>query len=178
MKDKNGAVFDYLIWIIMAFVILVFFVVWTYGHGLVTNVLLSLNKTIGGTVNTSIADIAMSTVGKVNSALPMLQWIAVALIFGMILTILISNFLVKVHPVFFVIYLFFAMTSVILAVPLSNYYEQYLYTNSLLGATFQSYGTMSWIMFNLPTFAIVVGIFGTILLMVQILKERQAGGVL
>lgn len=171
--NKNGSVIDIIIFMVMAFVIVMFFALWVYGFNLVSTTMDTMDQGIG---DTTIAEISQKTIGQVNSAqqtwLPIL---ATVLIFGMILTIFMSNFLIRIHPAFFLVYLLVIIGAVITSAYISNQYED-LMTNEIIGETLQSWTMPSFFMLWLPYIVTAVGIFGSIIVFAGILRDEGLGG--
>jgi len=175
MKNKQGAIVDLLIWLVLSFVIVLFFAVWIYGFDLITTTLTDIPNATG-TINISISDAAHSTFGKVNPAQASgLHVLAFVMIFAMALSILITNFLVKANPAFFIVYLLVIIAGIIASVYISNQYES-LMTDSILGATLIEFTGASFIMLYLPLWTTIIGIFGAIFLFAGILRDYGAGG--
>jgi len=170
--NKKASVLDIIIWIIAGFIILLFLAVYMYGHNQLTEKLLELNIDIG---DTNIATIADNTFGQVNSGLNSLRWLSFTIIFALAISILISNFLVKAHPVFFIVYFFIVVLAIVFSVFVSNSYEG-LMTNQLIGDTLQSYVGSSFIMLNLPLWVTIIGVFGAIVLFIGIIRDRRIDG--
>ncbi len=175
-KNKKGAIIDMIVFVIMALVITIFIGVWIYGVDLISDTMSGINATIG--TNTNFSDIAKDTIGQVNSAnQTMLPIVAFALIFGMVLTIFVSNFLVKVHPAFFFVYLAILVLAIVLSVHVSNTYESLL-TGEVFSNTLQSMTASTFILLNLPLWTTVVGFVGMIILFAGIIRDRELGGII
>lgn len=173
--NKKGSILDIFIWIIVSFIIVIFFAVWIYGFNSITNTLVGI-KDSGGSMNISVSAAAQDTFGKINPAQTSgLHILAFVMIFMMGLSILITNFVVKSHPVFFIIYIFIIIAAVIVSVYISNEYET-LMTDPVLGETISEFTGASFIMLHLPLWSAVIGIFGAIFLFAGILRDAGVGG--
>ena len=171
-KQKRGSVIDLLLWLVVSFIIVIFFAVWIYGFDQITTTLTGIT----GTSSVNISAAAGDTFGKVNPAQKSgLHILAFVMIFSMALSILLTNFLVKVHPAFFIVYLFIIIAAVITSVYLSNQYEN-LMSNTFIGPTVSEFTGGSFIMLNLPIWTTVIGIFGMIFLFSGILRDQGQGG--
>jgi len=93
------------------------------------------------------------------------------------ISILVTNFLVKTHPAFFIVYIFVVIAAIIASVYISNQYET-LMTDNVIGTTLSEFTGSSFIMLSLPIWTSVIGIFGGIFLFAGILRDREAGGSL
>lgn len=166
--NKKGSVLDIIIWIAIAFITIVFLGIWLYGHNLLTTALLNSGSDL-------VVNATQAIVVPVNDALGQwLQIIAFVIIFGMAISILISNFLIRAHPVFFVIHLFMTIVGIIVSATISNRYMELL-TNPTIGTTLQSFTAVNFIMQWLPYFTAIIGIFGAIFLFMGIIRGREEG---
>ncbi len=171
MKDKRGHVLLGLIMlIIIAFVGVLFFASWIYAHNILTESLIAVDSS-----QVNVSGAAEVTFGQLNEAMPILRWVAFSLIFGSILGILVTNFLVKVHPAFFIVYILFVVVSVIFSANVSNAYEDLL-NNDILGETLQTFTASNFFFLELPIWIAIIGIIGGILLFIGISADKDAGG--
>lgn len=171
IQDKRGGLFDIFVVLVMAFVILVFFAGWMYVFGLFTQEMTNIGMV--GTAN--VSDIALDTFGEVNAQLDQLHWIAAIMIFGMFISILLSNFLVKAHPAFFILYVLVTMVAIVVSAILSNAYMDLL-TNDVIGSELSGFTAGSFIMEYLPIWAVVIGLVGGLFLYAGISRDREFGG--
>jgi len=171
MKDKRGALSDLFLFLAIAFVIAIFSVT-MYFIGTKTLDSLRTNqgiqKGLGNDGNAT--DIINSTMGKVVTAYQSLKWITFVLIFGFALSILISSFIVKTNPVFFVPYIIILVIAIIVSVPISNTYET-IYQNPLMASSFQGFWGQTWIFLNLPIWITVIGILAGILMFINVVRN-------
>lgn len=174
--NKKGSVIDMIVFVIITFVIVMFLGIWLYGFDLITTSLISIDAPIGnGSV--TVGSAAEDTFGQVNTGKQrVLPIVGFALIFGMMLTIFISNFLVKVHPVFFFVYLGILVLAIVLSVFVSNAYETFL-TGEVFSSTLQGMSAMTFILLNLPLWTTVIGFIGMAILFAGILRDRELGGI-
>lgn len=173
--NKKGSIMDLAIFMIIAFVIVVFFGLWVYGFNQITETLGEMNQSLG-IINTTISEISADTFGRVNTAqTTWLHILAFVMIFSMALSILLHNFLVKAHPVFFILYVFVTIGVFMASVYISNYYEELL-TNPVFGSTLLAFRGATFIMLNLPIWIAIIGIFGAVLLFAGILRDAGTGG--
>lgn len=172
-KNKKGGILDLFLWIILSFIIILFFAGWIYGFNLVTEQLTSIEAEVLGN---NISDIAQDTFGKINPVQTRsLHILAFVMIFIMGISMLITNFMIKSHPVFFVLHLFVIIVAIIVSVYISNEYEELL-TNRALGATLSEFTGATYIMLFLPLWTTIFGIGSSILLFSGILRDSGAGG--
>lgn len=163
-----------LVWMVLAVITVLFFAAWIFGFARITTTLTGLSTSVGS--NETIGSIATETFGEVNSAQATgLHILAFVMILTSALSILITNFIVKSHPVFFIVHVFVNIGAVMASVILSNTYEKLLDTGILSG-TLTEFTAVNFIMINLPIWVVVIGIFGAIFLFAGILRDSEAGG--
>ena len=169
---KKGSLLDIFIFIVVAFVILVFFALWVYGFGQLRDILIDIPSTEA----VNISGVARDTIGVVEPAQRTgLHILSFAMIFGMIISIVLTAFLERVHPAFFVIYIFVVIGAIITSVYLSNQYED-LMQDAVIGGTLSEFSAGSFILLHLPIFTAVIGFAGLIFLLAGILRDREQGG--
>lgn len=172
-KNKRGGFTDLFIFMIFAFVIILIAVVFVYIGNTTQDQLqetvgqMDLHDTQGQNASVVIDD----TFGDVNLSYGALNWIAVFLIGGMIISIFIGSYLVTTKPIFFIPYLFIVIIAIVVSVPLSNAYET-LSNNATLGATFTGFQGANWIMLNLPIWITIIGITGGIIMFSRMGKKE------
>jgi hypothetical protein len=180
-NNKKGSILDIFIWMAIGFIAILFFAVWIYGFNILTNTLGGLT---GGIIenprepgnSTSIANISAQTMGKVNNVqTDSLHVLAFVMLFINAVSIPITYFVQKTHPVFFVFFLFVIIASFIASVYISNQYET-LMTNEVIGTTLSEFTGASFIMLNLPIWVTIIGIMGAIFLFAGILRDEGTGG--
>lgn len=174
IRNKRGGFTDLFIFMIFAFVIVFVSVLWIYMGGLAQD---RMQETIGkmdlhDTQGNNASQVIDNTIGDFNSSIQALQWITVFLIAGMILSIFIGSYLVTTKPIFFIPYLFIVIIAIVVAVPMSNTYEQ-LMTDATLSSTFQGFTGANWIMLNLPVWITIIGIAGAIIMFSRMGKKED-----
>jgi len=171
--NKKASIMDVMIWMVVAFITLLFFATWIYAHNELTAVLTNpanANEDAGFNMTSAAED----TFGQANDAMGGLRFMGFGIIFAMAVSILISNFLIKAHPAFFMLYVLVVVAAVIVAVPISNAYEE-LMQDATLGSTISSFTAGSNVMLHLPLWVTVVGLFGAIFLFIGIIRDRDTG---
>ena len=176
LKNKKGqSMFDIIVFVvIITFTILAFVIIQYVFHIITLKMQDTANTIPTGLVNMS--KVVEQTFTPLDNALGNLNNIAIAIAIGMLLNILVSNFLIKVHPAFFMLYIGIVILGVIISMLVSNAYENLLNT-SILGTTMQtqmSAGT--YLMLNLPIWVTIVGFLGAVLLFMGINRDVGAGG--
>lgn len=170
--NKKGSVIDIIILIAVFTVAVLFFAGFKYG---MDKVAVNLGGSTAQILGYNISEASEQTFGVFNQALDGLKWVALAIFFGMTLGIFISNFLVKAHPVFFVVYFLIVVVSIIFSAYVSNSYETLL-IGGPLSSILMDYGPVTHIMLNLPIYITVIGIAGAIFLFIGVTVDRESGG--
>ncbi|KKM06193.1 hypothetical protein LCGC14_1746430 [marine sediment metagenome] len=173
INKKSQTIFQLFVWLAIGFVLVIMLALFNFSFNLITGTLQNVTST------NSFANISEgvdATFGQINPAMQRAHHTyAFVTIFMLAISIFITNFLIKVNPVFFVAYIFVVITAVIVSVILSNQYE-ILMTSSLLGGTISEFTAASWIMLQLPIWTSVVGIIGAVFLFAGIIRDRGSGG--
>jgi len=170
--NKKASVADILVWIVICFVVVMFLGMWTYGFDKVTDALTSIDSTRS---SINISKHAEATFGVVNTQMSGLHSIAFIIMFSLALAILISNFMIKAHPVFFIVYLLIIVIAIIFSVSVSNAYMELL-GHEEIGSTLQGFSGANFIMENMPLWTAVIGFIGAVLLFAGITRDREFGG--
>lgn len=170
--NRRGNLADILIWMVMAFVIVVFFALWMYGHNIITQTIIGIE---GGSSAVNISDAGMKTFGAINNSMPLLRTLSFAIIVAMAISIFISNFLVRAHPVFFVVYFLISAVAVIFSVYLSNAYETLL-SGQAFSETLGGFSASNIILANLPIWTTIICLGGAIFLFIGMIRDDGLGG--
>ena len=172
-KNKRANYTNVFTFIIMSFVIVIFFGIMYYAFGQLNTVLTTVNFDIGTGVHaTNFSNIVDQTWGSVYDAYGQLKTLSYVLIFGMIITMLTSAWLVKRPPIFLVIWVIVSAVAVIVAVHVSNAYLLLL-NNVDFGSTLQSFKGSSYMLLNLPAIAVVVSLFSGLISLISLNKSRH-----
>lgn len=171
--SKKGALTDLFVWVVVGLILVIFLGGWLYAHNILTGALLEASYQSTGGVNFTGA--VESTFVQVNAGLGVFSWGAGAIIFAIGISILISNFLVKVNPVFLVPYFLIVIIAIIFSVFLSNAYETAILPSSI-GSTVQGFGGANFIFLHLPIWIGIIGFLGGIVMFIGIIRDRDTGG--
>ena len=169
IKNKKGNYTGVFKFIIMAFAITIFFGIMYYGFTQLNTTLTSVTFDIGDTNFTSIVEKTWSPVYDSYDSLKTLSYV---LIFGMLLTMLTSAWLVKRPPIFLVIWVIVSAVSVIVAVYISNAYLLLL-NNVDFGSTLQSFKGSSYLLLNLPAIAVTISLFSGLISLISLNKSKH-----
>ena len=175
MMNKNGGFTDLFIFMIFSFAILLICGIFIYMGGDVTEkVHETMDDMTFGDANTS--QVIDQSMGSVNNAYQSLYWIAIFLMVGMVMSIFIGSYLVTTKPIFFIPYLFILIIAIIIAVGISNAYEQII-ADPTLASTFSGFFGANFIMMQLPIWIAIVGIVGGIIMFARMgSKESELYG--
>lgn len=168
-QNKKGGMFDLILAIALALILAVSLVLFTFAQNKLHTKLIQqapqLQKHI---TNENVTDIINNTFGEVGNAYDSFKWISVMLIFGFFLSILVTAFLVRTHPAWFVGYIFIVVISVIVSVYISNAYEK-LMNNATLSSTFMTgFFGQNWIFLHLPIWITIIGLIAGLLMYINL----------
>jgi len=109
--------------------------------------------------------------GRAERATNALDYVFIFIFAGSLFGIIVTSFLVRTHPVFFVAYFIIAAIAILVAVPLSNAYEEFEQV-STLSETFTHFRMTSHAMRNLPLYTMIT----IVISIVVIYAKRQPEG--
>ena len=167
--SKKGEATDILEWLVISFITVIFLGIFVYATGLLSNEL----STIGVQGSVNMSEAGEITVGQINNAFNNgVGILAFVILFMTALSILISNYFIREHPIFLVVHILVTVLAVVLSAYISNTYEALMYgqpfSSNLIAMRIASH-----IMLYLPTWVTVIGIFGAIILFVRITRTRE-----
>ena len=169
--NKKGGMTDLFIFMIFSFAIILISGIFIYIGSTVTGEVHEKMDTMQfGDANTS--QVIDQSLGAVNNAYQSLYWIAIFLMVGMVISIFIGSYLVTTRPIFFIPYIFIVIIAIIIAVGLSNAYEQVI-QDPTLASTFAGFIGANFIMLQLPIWISIIGIVGGIIMFVR-MGSREA----
>ena len=178
MNDRRGGFTDLFIFIIFSFAIILISGIFIYlGTTVNTELHEKMDSMAFGDANTS--QVIDDTMGKVSTAYQSLYWIAIFLMVGMVISIFIGSYLVTTKPIFFIPYIFIVIIAVIIAVGLSNAYEQVI-QDPTLASTFAGFLRANFIMLQLPIWISIIGIAGGVIMFIRMgsrENEIYGGGI-
>ncbi len=170
-KKAQTTLIAVIFWIILSFVIIVFFALYNFAFGELTDILTS----IPNENNINISTHAQSTFGKVNVGLGQLEWIAFLLIMLQVIVIFGVNLSKRGHPALYVAYFLVNGLAVVVAVIISNVYEDLL-SNPIFGNAILEFSAGTFLMLNLPAVATAIGFLGFIFLAIAISRDSEISG--
>jgi len=138
LRNKRGDVSDIITFIIIVFFLAVSFLVVTFANDKISDTIKesALNDTADAETFTSSID-RMTTTS--------VQRGFVAIFAFLIIGMMASSFLVKIHPVFLFMYIIFLAIAMFVCVPLANTYEILMNANAITGVASQQ-TMINWIM--------------------------------
>jgi len=177
-KNKKAGFTDLFIFMIVAFILVMFSGVFIYISKTTTDTLRDVlpNTNLVGDGTNNVSVVLENTMGSVQGTLNGLYWITSFLIFGMIIAIFIGSYMVTTKPIFFIPYIFVVIIAVIVAVGISNAYE-IIYADATLNSTLSGFTGSNWILAKLPIVVSIVGIAGGIIMFVRMGKREGEEGM-
>ena len=174
IQNKKGGFTDLFIFMIVAFILVVFCAVFIYISNETKDQLAEsvLKMDLGKDSGYNASQIVEETLGEVVISFDALYWISIFLIVGMIIAIFIGSYMVTTKPIFFIPYIFIVIIAVVVAVALSNAYE-ILYSDPTLSSTFAKFIGSTWILAKLPIIVSIVGMTGGIIMFVRMGKREE-----
>ena len=164
IRNKKGDVTDYITWMVVIFFLAVSFLIVAFANDKLKGVVedTALNET-------SIASDIVEDMDRITTTTVQNGFAAVAGI--LILGMMISAFMVRIHPVFLFMYIVFLAVSIFVCVPLANAYQ--LLTEAETLATIAAQQTIiNWFMEHLIMITLGVGVLS----MIVTFAKLGAGG--
>lgn len=170
--NKKASMINIIVWTVSVFIIIFFLAGYVYFHNTMTTALQNIVVT-SPIVN--ITDAVQKTIVPINSALVNLKWISFILIIMLGFAILLENFFIREHPALFFVHILVLILAIIGAIYISNEYQT-LMSGNILSDTINSFNVSSYIVLWLPLWVAVIGIFGLILLMINMNRDPTMRG--
>ena len=166
MRGKKGDVNDYFVFLIILFFLAISFVVVAFTNDQLTRVIKdsALNDTsvANPTIVNQMDMISTKTIQRGFVA-----------IFGfLVIGVMVSAFLIRIHPAFIFLYIIFLSISLFIAAPLANAYQKVIESSTLSTIASQQ-NMMNWIMQHIVV--IMVGV-GALSMIVTFAKVFGKGG--
>lgn len=163
INTKSQAFTDLFLFMIVAFVIILFSALFIY-MGITVREHLN-NELVGNEVgdNVNYTEIVDDTIGRLNTAYSSLYWISLFLIIGMIIAIFVSSYQVITRPVYFVVYIFVVIIAVIVSVGIAVAYNS-IRQDQTLASVFIGFIGSNYLMLYLPVWITIIGFTGGIIM--------------
>ena len=171
--NKKAAISDLFLFMIAGFIMLLISAALILSFGIVTTNLTGITTVTG---QPNISEAAAITFGNINVALQQLRWWTFALIIAFAISIFLSNFLIRINPVFFIFHIMITIIAVVVAIIISNAYETIYTSSNIFGEQLQTFVGTSWMMLNMPIIITVIGVLGGVFQFIGITRDREQGG--
>ena len=155
LKSKKGEISDLLIWMITTFILAVGLFILMFIIPSITNGLRSAGLNNTSTGSDAIASLEGIGTNVINNGYLML-------FVGLIIGLMISSFLVRTHPIFLFLYIFFLGITILIGFYLGNAYEQ-LVTNPVFSSMVNTATFINVVMRNIAEITLGVGILSMII---------------
>ena len=166
--NKRGDVTDYITFLIIIFFLAVSLLVAAF----VNNV---MKEVITGT-DINNTDVAEEAVNQIDNIIENTTDNGFTVIFAfLIIGMLVSSFLVRVHPVFIFLYIIFLAVSIFVAIPLANTY-QLLVNNPAFASVGQYQIKTTWFLEHITKILLGVGAMTMIVTFGKLLGRNPSGG--
>lgn len=103
-----------------------------------------------------------------------LNYVYLAVFFGLVISLIITAFLTPTHPIFFIFAIIIFMALMIVSVVLSNIYST-ITASSVFTSAVSHLPIMDYLMANLPLVAIVIGVLGAIIIFSRSGQQGMGG---
>jgi hypothetical protein len=156
IKSKKGEISDMLIWVVTLFALaiglfMLIYIIPSVSNGLRTAGLNSSSE--GAAAINSMESIGTHTIN--NGFL--------LLFTGLVISLMITSFLVRTHPIFIFLYIFILAITLLLAAYLGNAWYD-LSQNPIFATTLQNAGFINYIMSHIVEFALAAGLLSMIIM--------------
>lgn len=162
--------FDLILAIVLSLILIVALIVMSFAQNKTEEKLQELAPNIQKSFSneTNVSQIIDDSFGKVGDSYSSFKWISVMLIFGFFMSILVSAFLVRTHPAWFIGYIFMVVIAILVSVYVSNTYETLMNDPVLSETILTGFFSASYIFLYLPIWVCIVGILAGILMYINL----------
>jgi len=168
--NKKGDVTDYITFLIIIFFLAISFLVAALVNSEMRNVI--TNTDINNT------DVASEAVSQIDNIIENTTDNGFTLIFAfLIIGMVVSSFLVRVHPIFIFLYIIFLAVSLFVAIPLANTY-QLLVNNPALASVGEHQIKTTWFMQHIAKILLGVGALTIIVTFGKLMNRDPTGGAI
>ena len=191
MQDENAQINTSSVFTLFSFMVTVVLAVLIFGsiiyvHGMLANLFHDVginnpqmgNWTTGVHNMTEAADI---TFGAMYQSAQSLYMVCAVYVLALAVSIVITNALVKMNPMWFFAYCLLSILAVIFAAPISNAYQALLANTDFyklpgMAATqngLTGFSVVNWIIVNFPTFILAGSVLGAVTLFINIIRTNS-----
>ncbi len=181
MKNKAqlGA-FSIYTWMITAFLVVVLFagLIWVMGilNDVFTDVGLQNEKNAGNNFYVNMTEASEKIWGQAYDSIQALRMVSVVYILSLGIAIVVVGFLERKHPFLFFAYILIVLLAVLFAPTISNAYENLL-SSGIFDGELATFTASNFIILNLPTFVLVIGLLGGIGLFINLVRTGGEGNI-
>lgn len=175
LRDKKAQMsqMDIFTFMIFAFLVVLVFAGWIYMTGKINDVFqqvgLENEKNADGPIYVNMSEAADDIFGHMDAGIQSLKMVALVYILGLAVVVIITNSLMKVHPIWFFAYVLITLLAVITAPQISNAYES-LIDAAIYEGELNSFSTSNVLLLNLPLIVMIVGLIGGIFLFINLIR--------
>ena len=167
--NKRGDVTDYITFLILIFFLAVSFLIAAFVNYHI--------KDIITTTDINNTDVAVDAANQIDNIIENTTDNAFVAIFAfLIIGMIVSSFLVRIHPIFIFLYIIFLSISLFVLLPLANTY-QLLVSNPTLQVVGQYQTKTTWIMEHLAKIVLGVGALTMMVTFGKLMNRSPGGGI-
>lgn len=174
VKQKKGAVTDIFVFMIIAFILALLCVMFLYISQITNEAFMNNTEAFqsmyGDSNEVNATVIITETFGQVPTAFEALKWITTMLIVGMMISLFISAFLIRTHPVMLFVHIIIVIIAIVCSVAMSNAYME-IYASPTLAQYFTGFWGQNFIFENLPVWVTLIGFTQIIILLANMVRE-------
>lgn len=122
----------------------------------------------------NVSQIMHDTIGEMEGALSLMQWLTMLIIIGMVFAIIFSAYATREHPAWFFFYVLMLVVAVLVSIEISNLYEE-IRTDPHLVESFSGFWGQNWIFANFPLWVSVVGVIAGIIIFINMIRVHSEG---
>lgn len=190
LKDKRGqmntgSVFNMFTFMVTAFLFIVFCAGLIYVQGLLGGVFHDVgvaNPQMGNWTTPTVHNMTQAgdlTFGAMAESIKDLRMVSIVYILSLIICMIITNALQKMHPMWFFVYILISILAIIFSVPISNGYQT-LQASGIFNGELSDpgWGLSNFIMEKLPVFVLIISILGGVFLFINLIRSgNETGGL-
>jgi len=179
-QTGEGGAFSIFTFMITAFLIVVFFAGLIYAMGLINSVMhnagLANEVNAGKESYTNMTLASDQIFGQVYQSIQALRMVAIVYILALAVAIMVTNAMVKIHPLFFFAYILLGVLAVVFSVPISNSYETLL-GSGIYNGELVNFTASNWFLLNLPTMVLIISVLGGIFMFINLVRGGGEGNL-
>jgi len=153
-------------------------IIWglTIGVPLFSNLFSTAGQSIvsTGSGNSDIGPALNASINPAINSVSMIQYLIYAIFFGFVCGLGVVAYYARSYPFMIVIWIALSVIFTIFGLFLSNAYSDIIASGGIISQSVASWGTMNWIMLNLPTVFAIAGFVGGVIIFMLIPRETEA----